>query len=189
MSFSNISAIIHNFDIEKKTLCADIIISDIVVAHYSTGKIDGVAELSFAKEQEHTFVAWSNKNKIASLMLKSGWKTLYPTIQKVPYYAQLVFVADHLIDEIFRKNQVDTLISSQGAKLISSNGQCVEVLEWENAVDFNDLLTQRQGLERVQRYYDKLVKRARSESMFILTPKEQLASLGVITCDEAHVSR
>lgn len=186
MWFSDITLRIQDFNREKNRLCAEILISDLVVAHYLTGKIEGVTELCFTKEQEHTFIAWANKHKVASLMLKSGWKTLYPTIQKVPYYAQLVFVADHLLHQAFKKEQAQELNTAPGARLMITNGKGIEILEWENAVDFNALLTQRQGLERIQRYYDKLVKKTQSGQAMILTPKEQLSALGVVIHDAAH---
>lgn len=166
-------------------LCADLFLHGELLAEYRSGGPGYLSEIHITHEKELTFIAWVNKNKVASVMMKCGWKSIYPTIQKIPYHAQFAFVSDSLIQQNILDKKIETLQKESKRSLLLCSAEYVESISWPDVDDFHKLAQKRSGLLKIQRHYDRLVKKRR-EDQFVLNSIQQLHELGVITTPEAH---
>lgn len=171
-----------------RPLSVEFLLDQVVIARYQSGGAAGLSEISFAPQKEAVFIAWANKHKVASAMMRTGWKELYPTIQKVPHYAQLVFVVDAMLHQYFLINHHHTLQQRCKGALIGGDLDMVEIVKWPHLNDLSQLKSMRDGTKSLQRHYNRLVSRL-PDDQWIFNQVESLRNLGIEVVPEAHVPK
>lgn len=170
---------------ENGTLHVKFILGEDAVANYITADHGGVVRCSFLPKKEAVFVAWANKHKVPSIMLRSGWRELHSDTQRVPPYAQLIFVIEQMLDSSLRLNNRRHIVAANPDALIYGSEREVTILSGLSA-----LPTDRQGasaaLRRFQHQYEKIASQLGEDEYFI-NSASTLEACGVKTIAEKHL--